>query len=165
VCAVELFIRTRSITETQCGFHSEWNQHVAPSPNATHRWVRQWHKEGSVTCRKPPCRLSSVRTPDNIARVLASIRRSLRQSAHKHAQALSMSDRSEWCILHMDLSLHPCKLRALHASSNQDREVRLQFCHQFVEILTENPDLPNKLMMSDEAHFHLHGTVNKQNFR
>jgi len=34
-----------------------------------------------------------------------------------------------------------------------------------VGILTENPDLPNKLVMSDEAHFHLHGTVNKQNFR
>ena len=31
--------------------------------------------------------------------------------------------------------------------------------------ITENPDLPNKLLMSDEAHFHLHGTVNKQNFR
>jgi len=41
----------------------------------------------------------------------------------------------------------------------------LQFCHQFVGILTENPDLPNKLLMSDEAHFHSHGTVNKQNFR
>jgi len=41
----------------------------------------------------------------------------------------------------------------------------LQFCRQFVGILTENPDLPNKLLMSDEAHFHMHGTVNKQNFR
>ena len=43
--------------------------------------------------------------------------------------------------------------------------MRLQFCRQFVGILTENPDLPNKLLMSDEAHFHLHGTVNKQKFR
>jgi len=40
-----------------------------------------------------------------------------------------------------------------------------QFCRQFVGILTENPDLPSKLLMSNEAHFHLHGTVNKQNFR
>ena len=37
--------------------------------------------------------------------------------------------------------------------------MRLQFCRQFVGILTENPDLPNKLLTSDEAHFHLHGTV------
>ena len=43
--------------------------------------------------------------------------------------------------------------------------MRLQFCYQFVGILTENPDLLNKLLMSNEAHFHLHGTVNKQNFQ
>jgi len=76
-----------------------------------------------------------------------------------------MSDRSVWRILHMNLSLHPYQLQVLHALSNQDREMCLQFCHQFVETLTENPDLLNKLMMSDEAHSHLHGTVNKHNFR
>ena len=43
--------------------------------------------------------------------------------------------------------------------------MRLQFCRQFVGILTENPDLPNKLLMSDKAYFNLHGTVNKHNFR
>ena len=52
----------------------------------------------------------------------------------------------------------------MHALSNRDRKMRLQFCRQFVGILTENPDTLNKLLMSDEAHFHLHGTVNKQNF-
>ena len=43
--------------------------------------------------------------------------------------------------------------------------MRLQISRQFVGILTQNPDLTSKLLMSDEAHFHLHGTVNKQNFR
>jgi len=43
--------------------------------------------------------------------------------------------------------------------------MRLQFCRQSVGILTKNPDLPNKLLMIEEAHFHLHGTVNEQNFR
>jgi len=76
-----------------------------------------------------------------------------------------MSDRSVRCILRSDLSLHPYKLQVVYALSNRDREMRLQFCRQFVGISTENPDLPIKLLMSDEAHFHLHGTVNKQNFR
>jgi len=43
--------------------------------------------------------------------------------------------------------------------------MRLQFFCQFVGMLTENPDLPNKLLMNNEVHFHLHGTVNKQNFQ
>ena len=68
VCAVELFIWTRSITETQRGFRRERNQQEAPSPNAIRRWVRQWREEGSVTCKKLPGRPCSVRTPDNIAR-------------------------------------------------------------------------------------------------
>jgi len=81
----------------------------------------------------------------------------------KHAQALNVSDRSVRHILHSDLSLHTYKLQVVHALSNQDREMRLQFCHQFVGILTDNPHLLNELLMSDEAHFHLHGTVNNLN--
>ena len=87
-----------------------------------------------------------------------------RRSARKQAQALRMSDRSVRRILRSDLSLHPYKLQVVHALSNRDREMRLQFCRQFVGMLTENPDLPNKLLVSGEAHFHLHDTVNKQNF-
>jgi len=130
-----------------------------PSPNAIRRWVRQWREEVSVTCKKSPGRLSSVLTLDNIARVLASASRSPRRprrSARKHARALRMSDRSVRRILSSDLSLHPYKLQVVHALSNRDREMRLQFCRQFVGILSENPELP-----SDKAHFHLHGTVNK----
>ena len=67
VCVVELFIRTRSITETQREFRRERNQQEAPSPNAVRRRVRQWREEGSVTCKKPPGQPSSVRTPDNVA--------------------------------------------------------------------------------------------------
>jgi len=162
VWPVELFIQTGSITETRRGFRRERNQQEAPSPNSIRRWVRQWREEGSVKCKKPPGQLSSVRTSDNIARVLASVSRSPRRSACKHAE---MSDRSVWRNLRSDLILHPYKLQIVHALSKRDREMCLQFCCQFVGILTVNPDPPNRLLMSDEAHFHLHGTVNKQNFR
>ena len=94
-----------------------------------------------------------------------SVSHSLRQSARKHAQALCLSYRSVWHILHSDLSLQPYKLQVVDALSNWDREMRLKFCCQFVGMLAENPDLLNKLLMSDEAHFHLHDAVNKQNFR
>ena len=66
MCAVELLIRTGSITETQRGFRRERNQQEAPSSNAIRRCVGQWREEGYVTCKKPRGRPSSVRTPDNI---------------------------------------------------------------------------------------------------
>ena len=144
-------------------FRREQNQQEAPSPNAICRCVSKWHEEGSVTCKKEPGR-PSVRTPDNIARMLVSVSCRPRRSARKHVQALRMYDRSVRRILRSDLSLHPYKFQVVHALSNWGREMHLQFCRQFVGILTENPDLSNKLLMSVEAHFHLHGTVNKQNF-
>ena len=83
VCAVELFIRTRSIAETLRGFRRERNQQEAPSPNAIRRWVRQWREEGPVTCKKPPGWPSSVRTPDNIAReTLQAVMRSVLTRVH-----------------------------------------------------------------------------------
>ena len=118
VCAVELFIQKGSITETQRGFRRERNQQEAPSPNAIRQWERQWREEGSVMCKKPPGWLSSVRTPDNIARVLASVSCSPRQSVRKHAQALCMSDKSVQRILPSDLSLHPYTMQVVYALSN-----------------------------------------------
>ena len=52
-----------------------------------------------------------------------------------------------------------------HSLSDRDSGVRLQCYSHFQVILSENPGLPNNLLMSDEAHFLLQGTVNKQNFR
>jgi len=80
------------------------------------------------------------------------------------AQALVMSGRSVGRILHSDLNLHAYKLRIVYSLSDRDKEVRLQFCCYYQGILTENPDLPSTLLMSDESHFHLHGTINKQDF-
>ncbi|KAI5737587.1 hypothetical protein M8J76_014918 [Diaphorina citri] len=40
---------------------------------------------------------------------------------------------------------------------------RILFYNTMKEIIEEEPDI--HLLMSDEAHFHLNGTVNKQNFR
>jgi hypothetical protein len=83
VCAVELFIRTGSITENQRGFRRERNEQEAPSSHAIRRWVRQWREEGSVTCKKPPGRPSSVRTPDKLSEeTLQAVIRSLLTRVH-----------------------------------------------------------------------------------
>jgi len=81
-----------------------------------------------------------------------------------HAQALRISDRSVWHILHNDLNLHPYKLQILHSLGDWDKQVSLQFGHHFQAILTENPGLLNNLLMSHEAHFNLRGPVNKLNY-
>jgi len=76
-----------------------------------------------------------------------------------------MFDRSVWHTLHFNLYLHPYKLQIAHYWSDRDKEVRLQFCRHFQGILTENPDLPNNLLMIEQTHCHLPDTVNKHSFR
>ena len=80
-----------------------------------------------------------------------------------HAQALGMSNSNVWYILHSDLNLHPYKLQNMHSLSDRAKDICFKFCPQFQRIMTEDSDLPNNLLMTDEAHCHLHGTVNKQN--
>ena len=91
----------------------------------------------------------------------ATVRSDLQVSMLKHYT----SDKSVLLIMQTDLNPHPYKLQILHSLSNQDKQVSLQFGCHFQVILTENQDLLNNLLMSNEAHFYLHGPVNKPNSR
>lgn len=165
ICAVEWFIRTGSIIETQRGFRRQLNRRDSPSDVAIRRWVSQWRLNGSVVNKSPPGRPRSVRTPENIARVRESVVRSPKRSAKKHGIALQISDRSVRRILHHDLNFHPYKMQVAQQLLDRDKVLRLEFCQTLRRLMNQHPTLINNLLMSDEAHFHLSGTVNKQNMR
>jgi len=65
-----------------------------------------------------------------------------------------MSNNSVWCIVHSDMNLHPYKLQIMYSLNDRDKEVCLQFCWHCQGILTEDPNLLNNLLMTDELHFH-----------
>jgi transposase len=98
VCVVDLFNQTGSSAEIQVGFRRELHEQEATSPNEIRRWLRQWREEGSVACKRPPGRPSSVRTPEKIARVLAILGRSPSRSARRHVQVLGMPDSCLWHV-------------------------------------------------------------------
>jgi hypothetical protein len=79
----------------------------------------------------------------------------------KEAVSRGISDRSLRRILHEDLSFHPYKLMLVQELNATDYGNRKNLCQQ---ILLRIP-LTATFFCSDEAHFHLSGTVNKQNFR
>ena len=90
-----------------------------------------------------------------------AVLRSPKRSARRQALALQMSDRSVRRILHKDLKFHPYKIMIVQKLLQGDFAQRRQFCESILEILNEEM----VIMMSDEAHFQLDGTVNKQNCR
>jgi len=65
----------------------------------------------------------------------------------------------------VDLKFHPYKLQIVQELKENDHQLRLEFCQQIKTNINEDNEFLDKLWMSDEAHFHLTGYVNKQNYR
>jgi hypothetical protein len=71
--AVELSIKTESVTATQHGVIQQYERLDAPSRNTLLLWVSKWCQEGSVKDRKPQGHPFMAHTLDNIKRVRDSI--------------------------------------------------------------------------------------------
>ena len=91
--------------------------------------------------------------------VRASIQKSARRSARKHAAALWLSDRSVRRILHRNLLMHSYKIAIAQKLKGRDFENPTKLCRDLL-----NVRFTDVVCFSDEAHFHHSGTVNKQNF-
>lgn len=73
-----------------------------------------------------------------------------------------MSNTSIRRILH-DLNFHLYKIAVVQELLLQDFVRRSAFCRTMLQMMEEDPDIV--ILTSDEAHFHLNGSVNKQNCR
>ena len=135
-----------------------------PSKHAIKTWIKNFEETGSALKKKPTGRTRSARTPQNIEGVLVSILRSPRRSVRKLAAAVRLSRKCVRRILHVDLKFHPYNLQIVQEQKEKDHQLRLEFCQQSTTNIMEDNEFLNKLRMSDEAHFHLTGYVNKQNY-
>lgn len=157
------FSNARSVIAVQRAFRRHFDippRGRVPDRKSVLMWVDAFRGTGNVAKeRKGPQK--TVRTPDNTERVRASIERSPKRSARKHAVALGMSSRSLRRILHFELHFHPYKMSVVQQLSEQDYVNRQTSCEQLLDTV------PNDAVVffSDEAHFHLSGCVNKQNMR
>ena len=68
-------------------------------------------------------------------------------------------------MLKADLKLFPYKIQIKQLLTDVDRQSRLDMCHWFSDQLEANAEWINDVWFTDEAHFHLNGVVNRQNYR
>jgi hypothetical protein len=107
------FENNRSVVATQRTFRRRFNiprNNAVPNGNTIRSWVRQLEKSGSTLRRRTHGRRRSIRTPENVQLVSASIQQSPRRSARRHAVVLRMSDCSLRRILHFDLNVYLFKI-------------------------------------------------------
>ena len=115
-------------------------------------------QEGSVMDSKPGYPLSA-RTPDNVERV----RDAMLQSQFGSKLSLFTQTNAEFA----EFSTRICiairmKSKSLKNLVNVTRWANYSFAI-FLDLVQNNSDIANALLMSDEAHFHVSGYVNKQN--
>jgi len=133
---------------------------AVPDKKTIYRWVSDFRQTGSALKQTSPGRPRTATGPENVAGVRALIQKSPRRSARKHAAALWLSDRNVRRILHRDLRMHPYKSAIAQKLKGRDFENRTKLRRDLL-----NVRVTDVVFFSDEAHFHLSGTVNKQNFR
>ena len=95
----------------------------------------------------------------------ALFEQSPRRSAVRHSSKLRLTESSGRRILHLDLHFHPYKIQVVQKLEEGDAAKRLVFSQQMLDLTKRNKEVLNNLIMSDDAHFHLTGLVNKQNCR
>ena len=112
--------------------------------------------------RKPRGRIPTVRTPENGNKVRMATVKSPKRSVRRHSAAIGLSDRCVRRILHKDLNFHPYKTVIVQELSDRDMANGRISSEQLLEVLNDDGVI-NTFLMTDEAHFHLSGYVNKQN--
>ena len=162
---VEMFFKNgESVTVTQRKFCLHFNvaqNWMIPSQNTILLWLHNFHTTASAMNKKHGGSAWTVRTPENIEVVRNAVEQSPCRSAVRHVQALRVSDTTVRRILHQDLNFHPYKLMFVQELKQQDFARRKTFAETMLQMFEEDPELV--ILTSDKAHFHLNGSVNKQN--
>ena len=110
-------------------------------------------------------RARRARTPANIASVAHSVEENPGLSIPHRSLELGVSQTTLHRILHKNLCLKAYKVQLTQELKPADHQQRRVFVNWVLKMHENEPDFHRKIIMSDDAHFHLGGYVNKQNCR
>nr|CAH7712904.1 unnamed protein product [Callosobruchus chinensis] len=126
--------------------------------------ITRFRPHGSVGDLPRAGRPRSSGTEENIEHVEASIEDDAETSIGRRRTQLGLSRSSLHRIL-KHLRMFAYKIQLVHQLRPIDFRQRTEFVIRFQQLCRKENDFLNRLIMSDEAHFHLNGFVNKLNCR
>ncbi|CAH1985567.1 unnamed protein product [Acanthoscelides obtectus] len=162
---IRIYKNGAKIKNTFRALRQHFGRNNRPNETTIGRLVRKFEATGSVANLPGSGRPRSVRTPENIAVVKESVRDDPKQSTTRRSQELGISRTSLLRILHKDLNVHAYKIQLTQELRRADHFSRRTLSDWLLEHRQIDANFSSKIMFSDEAHFTLNGTVNKQNCR
>jgi hypothetical protein len=109
-------------------------------------------------------RKKTVRTEEMSNAVVGAVIENPNTSLRRLCNLFEVSLRTIQRIM-VDFKFHPYKLQTLQALHVNDHLLRHVFCREETLRIENDPLHLNNLLHSDEANFHLSGSVNRHNFR
>lgn len=179
---VEWYITTgKSPVATQRKFRQIYGRHAkAPDQKSIKEWYAKFRAgEGQTRKKKLGNKVSLkvsfgsknflslqwVKTPAKIQAVVDEFAQYPNSSIRRVANIPGMPSYSSIQSILKAAKFHPFKLQMRHLLREVDKEKRLSFANSQLALMGDNPEWLEKVMFGDEAHFHVHGGVNKHNMR
>ncbi|KAK3892905.1 hypothetical protein Pcinc_003271 [Petrolisthes cinctipes] len=160
---VKFFYQTQgSIIQTQRTYRRHYRVRDAPSVSAIRTFINRFEEQGAVSDRTRSGRLRTVRTDETREQVRESIEENPGTSTRRRSRQLRISRTSLQRVLR-NLNLFPYKVQLVQQLKPKDYQQRLQYAVRIQELARNDRNFTQNLMMTDEAHFHLNGFINKQN--
>lgn len=157
---VSWYTETKSIITTQRKFRQKYGKNErAPSHGSIVKWLKKFQATGTVQAHQ------INRTPIvNHASVIDHFQDNPKSSLRRAANTLNICHTSVHRIL-KKYKYHPYKIKIVQQLNGNDFAARIAFAEEMLYKIEDSNDYLRHLMFSDEAHFHLHGGVNKHNCR
>ena len=164
---VKFYLKHGSAVLTQRQYRSHFKVREAPTIKTIRRLTEKFLAEGSVDNQNPgrSGRKKTSRSQEAIRKVTEHVTQTPKVSVRRLASRVGLSKSSTHRILKKDLNLTAFKFKVSQKLSAADFEQREEFCKWFLQQCTNSPSFLSCVWWSDEAHFHLNGQVNRQNYR
>ena len=164
---VKFYLKHGSAVLTQRQYRSHFKVRKAPTIKTIQRLTEKFLAEGSTDNKNSgkSGRKKTSRSQEAIRKVAEQVGQTPKVSVRRLASRVGLSKSSTHRILKRDLNLSAFKFKVSQKLSSADFEQREEFCKWFLQQCTNSPSFLSCVWWSDEAHFHLNGQVNRQNYR
>lgn len=135
-----------------------------PTLRTVSKLMEKFKRTGSVADDKRSGRPKTATSVEMQEMVVASVLNTKQQSLRELQNDAGISTNSVGRILKLH-KFHPYKIKLVQELVEDDFDRRIQFCENIMEINIRDPTFVRRICFSDEATFHLKGTVNRHNCR
>jgi len=163
---VEIYFQNHgSVRETHRALRPFYGRHNRPSEQLIRITMERFRTTFTLLDSTHHPRRRTVRTKETIAAVERSTKEDQNESIRHRAQELDLCPATLWKILRKDLGLRAYKIQLVQELKPLDHGARRTFGEWAEEQIAADQNFHKKILFTDEAHFWLHGYVNKQNCR